>query len=314
MRTTVQEVLGFLGLNQAAARDFPLSRVAPPTDVSAGTLTLVTRKGESLPKLFQNAPAEVLVFTDASHREESKFLPQCFVLSDNPRLQFCRVLNHLLAEAFVPHIADSAAIRTSIPLNHCVRIGEGCVISGDVTVGDRTVIEPQVIISGKVTIGCDVYLKSGAVIGQRGFGFERDEAGTPILFPQLGGVRIGDRVEVGALTTIARGTLGDTIVGDDVKVDDHVHIAHNVVIGPRCLIAAGAVVTGSVTIGSDVWIGPNATTTNAIKIGTGATVSLGGVVVRDVTPGERVSGNFAEPHYDFLRRLNIELPRARRPR
>jgi UDP-3-O-[3-hydroxymyristoyl] glucosamine N-acyltransferase LpxD len=168
-----------------------------------------------------------------------------------------------------------------------------------------------VTISGKVIIGSDVYIKSGAVIGQKGFGFERDDSGTPVLFPQLGGVRIGDRVEVGALSTIARGALGDTVVSDDVKLDDHVHIAHNVEIGPRCLVTAGAVVSGSVKIGSDVWIGPNATTTNAIEIGGGATISLGAVVARDVKPGKHVSGNFAEPHDKFLQRyLNIKLPRT----
>ena len=142
-----------------------------------------------------------------------------FLFSDNPRLLFCRVLNRFFSEPFVPQIAGSAVIRTSKPVNPLVRIGDGCVISGDVTIGDRTVLEPHVTISGKVSIGSDVYIKSGAVIGQKGFGFERDDSGTWVLFPQLGGVRIGDRVEVGALTTIARGALGDTIVSDDVKTE-----------------------------------------------------------------------------------------------
>jgi UDP-3-O-[3-hydroxymyristoyl] glucosamine N-acyltransferase len=310
MKSSVREVLGFLGLNEPVGRDFPLVRASPPTDVSDGTLTLVTRKAESLPGLFRNAAADVLVFAHSSLREQSKPLPQVFLFSDNPRLMFCRALNHFLSEPFVPQIADSAVIRTSKPLNRLVRIGAGCVISGDVTIGDRTEIEPLVTISGKVTIGCEVYIKSGTVIGQKGFGFERDDKGTPVLFPQLGGVRIGNRVEVGALNTIARGALGDTVVSDDVKTDDHVHIAHNVQIGPRCLITAGAVIAGSVRIGSDVWIGPNATTTIDIEIRRGAQISLGAVVVRNVKPGQRVSGNFAEPHEKFLERyLTITLPR-----
>jgi len=303
MKTSVQDVVSFLGLDEPEKRDFPLVCAGVPTDVSKGMLTLVTRKGESLQNLFEKAAADVLIIAPDSLRHQAETLPQVFLFSDNPRLMFCRVLNRFFTEPFVPRIAGSAVIRTEKPLNPLVCIGDGCVISGEVTIGDRTVIEPNVIISGKVTIGSDVYIKSGAVIGQKGFGFERDDSGTPILFPQLGGVRIGDRVEIGALTTIARGALGDTVVSDDVKLDDHVHIAHNVEIGPRCLITAGAVVSGSVKIEGDVWIGPNATTTNTVKIGEGATISLGAVVARNVKPGTRVSGNFAEPHDLFLKRM-----------
>jgi len=313
MKTTVQDVVSFLGLDEPAKRDFPLVRAGLPSDVSEGTLTLVTRRGESLPNLFGKAAADVLIIAPVSLRRQAESLPQVFLFSDNPRLLFCRVLNRFFSEPFVPQIAGSAVIRTSKPLNRLVRIGDGCVISGEVTIGDRTVIEPNVTISGKVTIGSDVYIKSGAVIGQKGFGFERDDSGTPVLFPQLGGVIIGDRVEVGALNTVARGALGDTVVSDDVKLDDHVHIAHNVEIGPCCLITAGVVVSGSVKIGSNVWIGPNATITNAIKIGRGATISLGAVVVRDVRSGTRVSGNFAQPHLQFLEQYDT-ITHPRNPR
>lgn len=309
MKTTAQEVAAFLGLDEAVKRDFPVWCAGVPTNVSAGMLTLVTRKGESLPNLFGTAAAEVLVIAPAALRQQAESLPQTFLFSENPRLMFCRVLNRFFTEPFVPQIAESAKVRTFKPLNPHVRIGEGCVISGEVTIGDRTVIEPNVVITGKVILGSDVHIKAGAVIGQKGFGFERDDSGTPVLFPQLGGVRIGDRVEIGALTTVARGTLGDTVVSDDVKMDDHVHIAHNVEIGPRCLVSACVMISGGTKIGSDAWIGPNATISNALKIGEGASVSLGAVVAQSVKPGARVTGNFAEPHDQFLRRMLDDLRR-----
>jgi UDP-3-O-[3-hydroxymyristoyl] glucosamine N-acyltransferase len=302
MKTTVRQIAEFLGTAGPPPRDFPVLRAGPPTEVSGGMLTLVNRSGESLAALFATAPADVVVFTLSSLEQQAAALPQVFFFSANPRLDFCRVLNRYFTEAFSPGVAASAVVRTTIPLNPLVRIGDGCVITGDVTIGDRTVVEPNVVITGRVTIGSDVYIRSGAVIGQKGYGFERDESGMPVLFPQLGGVRIGDRVEIGAITTVTRGTLGDTVIADDSKIDDHVHVAHNVVIGPRCMVTAGVIFAGSVTLGCNVFVGVNATISNGIRVGDGARISLGAVVVRNVEPDTRVTGNFAEPHARFRER------------
>lgn len=124
MKTTVREVLTFLGLDEPGRRDSPLVRAGPPTDVSNSTLTLVRRKGESLSELFGNGAADVLIFALASLRQQSDSLPQVFLFSDNPRLMFCRVLNRFFSELLFPQIAGSAVIRTSKPLNRLVRIGD----------------------------------------------------------------------------------------------------------------------------------------------------------------------------------------------
>lgn len=113
-----------------------------------------------------------------------------------------------------------------------------------VVVGAETVIENNVVVGAGVEIGARCVVKSGAVIGEDGFGFERDELGRPIRLIHLGSVVIGDDVEIGSLATVCRGTLGNTVIEDFAKIDDHVHIAHNVVVRTAALITACAEVSG----------------------------------------------------------------------
>lgn len=140
------------------------------------------------------------------------------------------------------------------------------------------------------------------IIGGEGFGFHRppasaagqpktDNGQPPTRFPHIGSVKLGARVEVGSNTCIDRGAIGDTIIGDDTKIDNLVHIAHNVRIGQRCLIVAGAVIGGSAVIGDDVFIGINASIKNKVRIGNGATIGMGAVVTKDVPAGETWVGN-----------------------
>jgi len=121
-----------------------------------------------------------------------------------------------------------------------------------------------------------------------------------VKFPQRGRIMIGDRVEIGGNTCVDRGALSDTVIADDVKIDNLVHIAHNVRIGRCTLIAAGALVAGSSVLGERVWVGPSATISNGLTVGDDAQITLGSVVTRDVPAGGRVSGNFAVSHDRFL--------------
>lgn len=171
----------------------------------------------------------------------------------------------------------------------------------DVSIGPGAVIEPNATIMGRAQIGSGVIVRAGTVIGAEGFGaFRSGEHQVPVR--HAGSVDIGDRVQILANCTIVRATFGGgaTTIGQETIVNAQSYIAHHVSIGKRCLIAAGAVIAGSVQIGDDVWVGPNAVISNGVHIGNGAAVTLGAVVVRDVAPGERVSGNFAIPHRRFL--------------
>jgi UDP-3-O-[3-hydroxymyristoyl] glucosamine N-acyltransferase len=167
-------------------------------------------------------------------------------------------------------------------------------------VGPRTRIGPMACIGPLVTVGADCVIGPGAVLGWEGFGYSRDgmtdqearEHGTGEweLKDQRYGVILGDGVHVGALTCVDRGSYRDTRIAHGTKIDNLVHVAHNVIIGQRCLVIAQAMLGGSVEIGDDSWIAPHAVIREHIKIGSRAFVALGAVVVKDVEDGESVKG------------------------
>ena len=142
-------------------------------------------------------------------------------------------------------------------------------------------------------IGQRCIVHSGAVIGADGFGFALHK-GTWVKIEQLGGVRIGDDVEIGANCAIDRAVFKSTIIEDGVRLDNLVHIAHNVIIHDGAFVIACAEVSGSVEIGKNAWIAPNACINQKLKIGDSALVGLGAVVTKNVENDSIVAGNPAK--------------------
>lgn len=155
-------------------------------------------------------------------------------------------------------------------------------------------IHPTAVISN-AKIGKNVRIGAGTVIGGEGFGYMPDEDGELIQFPHIGGVIIEDDVEIGANVCIDRGALGDTIIGRGTKIDNLVHVAHNVKIGKNCQIICLVGVGGSVEIGDNSFVGISACIKNQIKIGKNVMVGMGAVVVKDVPDNITVAGNPANP-------------------
>lgn len=215
------------------------------------------------------------------------------------RLEFARLTDALFAQNREPGIHPSANVSPDARLGKGVVIGPGASV-GASAIGDDTVINAGARILDGVTIGAHCHVYANAVIGGDGFGFARDHDGTPVKFPQRGSILIGDRVEIGGCTCVDRGALSETVIADDVKIDNLVHIAHNVRIGRGTMIAANAVVAGSSVLGERVWVGPSATISNGLTVGDDASISLGAVVTRDVAPRARMTGNFAVEHERFL--------------
>lgn len=213
------------------------------------------------------------------------------VISKNPRLDFCRLTKHFFPNVRNPAIERSAIIGDKVSLGEGVYIGHNVVIEDNVIIGDHTSILHNVVISSGSEIGSNCLIKSGAVIGQKGFGFERDESGIPVEFTHYGRVIIGSNVEIGALTTVVAGALSDTILDDYVKVDDHVHIAHNVVIGWGSMITACAEISGSVQIGKQAWLGPNCSIIDKAVLGDDAFVGIGAVVIKSFPEKSVIVGN-----------------------
>lgn len=218
-----------------------------------------------------------------------------FIVTPNPRLAFAKVSALLKSPDHSTGIHKLSVIEPNVHIGMNVSIGPFSVIHENAFIGDNVIIENGVIVGGSVHIEKNVRVKSNSVLGTDGFGFEYSPERIPIRIHHLGGLRIGENVEIGCNTVICRGTIDDTVIERDVKIDDHVFIAHNVKIGCRSMIIAGSEISGSVTIGDDCWISPQVTILNKVSIGAGATVGIGSVVIRDVEAGSVVAGNPARP-------------------
>lgn len=218
------------------------------------------------------------------------------IFDEDPRYQFATILEPLW---------DASSLRGSFVrddkhlacLGRNVTIPASVYLEPNVTIGDNTVIGEHVsIFSGakigpNVIIGSNSIIRENAVIGGWGFGIAQKKGCRSIRIPHIGGVNIGDDVEIGALTTICSGTIDPTVIEDHVKIDDHVHIAHNCMIGKNTIITACAEISGSVKIGQDCWIAPNVSIINGISIGNNATVGIGAVILKPVEDNAVVVGN-----------------------
>lgn len=177
------------------------------------------------------------------------------------------------------------------------------IADNGVVVGEESHVGPNCCLLTGSLIGRGVRIDAGSTIGAPGLQIVR--SGTSIVeLEHAGTVVIGDGAHIMSNSVIARGVFRQsTVIGEEVRVGNVCFISHNVRIGHRSIIGHGVTINGSVQIGSDVWVGPGATLVNGIRIGDGAQISLGSVVIRDVPPGQRVSGNFALEHRRFLRHL-----------
>jgi len=197
-----------------------------------------------------------------------------------------------------PHVVVGAGVQ----LGKGVRIGAGCVLGDGVALGDDTQLFPGVTCYAGTALGKRVIVHAGAVLGSDGFGYVPGTGGEAHRkIPHVGRCLIGDDVEIGANTCIDRGSVDDTVVGSGTKIDNLVHIAHNVRIGARCMIMAEAGLAGSVQVEDEAIIAGQAGIGDHITIGRGARLLVQSGVIADIPPGTTVSGYPARPHREYLR-------------
>jgi UDP-3-O-[3-hydroxymyristoyl] glucosamine N-acyltransferase len=200
-------------------------------------------------------------------------------------------------------IGDHVVIEAGVRLGARVRIGPNTVIAAGVELGDDCRVAANVTLS-HCLIGARVVLHPGVRIGQPGFGFAIDREG-PVKVPQLGRVIVGDDVDIGANTTIDRGSGHDTVIGDGTMIDNLVQIGHNVVLGRSCILAGQAGIAGSSKLGDFVMVGGQAAISGHLQIGNGARIAGKSGVMRDVSAGATVCGNPAVPMMQFMRQTAI---------
>lgn len=231
----------------------------------------------------------------------------------------------LAAQLLYPETPPPAAISDRAHIHPGAKIGKNCVIEAGACIdkgaqiGDECWIEHGAVVGRNVKIGAHgriganasishailgdhVRLYPGVRVGQDGFGFAIDPAGH-VKVPQLGRVLIGDHVEIGANTTIDRGSGPDTVIGSGTWIDNLVQIGHNVVIGKGCIIVAQVGISGSTKIGDYVAIGGQAGIAGHLKVGQGARIAAQSGVMRDIPPGEEQMGSPAFPSKQYMRQV-----------
>ncbi len=247
------------------------------------------------------------------------------VLSTNaPQPAFAQMARLFFPAAVKPQavtgmtgVSPNAFIAADAVIEEDVTIEPGAVVGARAEIGRGTIVAPHAVIGPDCRIGRDCYIgpgvsilcsllgdriiiHGGARLGQDGFGFVPGRH-APEKVPQIGRVIIQNDVEIGANTTIDRGTLGDTVVGEHTKIDNGVQIAHNVLVGRACLLAAHCGISGSVTIGDGVMMGGRVGVRDHVDIGAGAMFAGGTVVLTDVPAGMRWAGYPGRPHMEWLR-------------
>ncbi|MEP7155890.1 MAG: UDP-3-O-(3-hydroxymyristoyl)glucosamine N-acyltransferase [Betaproteobacteria bacterium] len=203
------------------------------------------------------------------------------------------------------YVAELVSIGQGAEISDGAQIGPGSVIGDSVVIGAGTQIGPRVTIYRNCRIGARCIVHSGAVIGADGFGFAPDfsaEGGEWVKIPQTGRVIIGDDCEIGANTTIDRGAIEDTVIGNDVKLDNQVQIGHNCVVGDHTVIAGCAGIAGSTKVGKRVMIGGAAGLVGHIEVCDDAIISAMTLVSKSISePGTYTSGMPMMKHEDWLR-------------
>ena len=170
----------------------------------------------------------------------------------------------------------------------------GAYIGGEVELGDNCYIGAGARLVGEIHAGNNVVIRENSVVGADGLSTDRDEDGKALTMPQFGGVILGDDVQIGALTVIARGAIDYTIIGRGAKIDNSTFISHNVVLGEDTFVVGETIMFGSSSTGERAFISGNATIRDGRHVGTDAKVGMGAVVVKNVEDGAVVKGNPAK--------------------
>ena len=298
-----------------------ISGLATLTNAKAGQVSFLANK--TYKRLLSGTQASAVIVSE-DHIADS---PTDVLICPDPYLAYAKLSHHfdqtpLPAPGVHPTasvhesvilgdgvcIGPYAVVQQGVSLGKNVVIGPACVVEGFVTIGDDSLLHPNVTVYHHVVIGMRANIHSGAVIGSDGFGFANNK-GVWHKIAQLGSVRIGNDVEIGGSTTIDRGALDDTVIGDGVIIDNQVQIAHNVKLGNHTAIAACSGVSGSTAIGQYCTVAGAVGIAGHLDICDGVQIGMGGQVTNSITePGTYASGTGLMP-IDLWRRNAVRFRR-----
>ncbi|MDR9435289.1 MAG: UDP-3-O-(3-hydroxymyristoyl)glucosamine N-acyltransferase [Thiohalophilus sp.] len=309
MKYTLQELAEHTGGQVVGDPQTVIERVATLTRADSGAISFLTSAAYRQYLANTSASAVILREGDASH------CPVSALIVDNPHAAYARVASLLYPPVIPPvGIHPSAVVEESATVPESVSIGANCYVGADVRLEEGVSLGPGCIIEAAVHIGansrlaanvtvlheCQIgqqaVIHSGVVIGGDGFGQANDQ-GVWLKIPQIGRVIIGDDVEIGANTAIDRGAIEDTVIGDNVKLDNLIQVAHNVHLGAHTVVAAATAIAGSARIGKHCTIAGMVGIAGHIEIVDNVTITAMSIVSHSIRePGVYSSGTTLEPN------------------
>lgn len=311
----LQDLAQTLGGEVYGDKKVAIHKLATLTKAEEGALSFFSNR-KYLSDLKSTKASAVLLT-----KEMLAFCPSNAIVLKNPYLAFAKaasLFNSVPTARKTIHpsavidpkayIGDNVSIGPNVVIGQNAHIAEGViigantVISADAKIGKNSEIQCNVSIYHGVIIGEHCIIHANTVIGSDGFGNVKDNQGHWVKIPQIGGVRIGNNVEIGASTSIDRGAIDDTVIGDGVRIDNQIQIAHNVVIGENTAIAGSTGIAGSVTIGKNCLIGGQVGISGHVCICDNVILAAASNVSKDIDkPGFYTAAFNARPHMDWKR-------------
>ena len=207
------------------------------------------------------------------------------ILCESPRYEFIRALNYLINNQYISNKKFTGLISSKAKVHPTAIIEEGA------SIGDGCIVGPYVHIHSNVVMNNDCSVGAYTSIGHAGFSFERHEKNVSARMPHFGRVLIGDNVVIGSHCSISRGVLQDTVIDDEVKIDDQSYLAHNVRVGRGSLLMSGCRLNGRVAVEECCWIGTGAVVKEGVSVGTNAIIGMSSCVINNVRADVTVAGN-----------------------
>jgi UDP-3-O-[3-hydroxymyristoyl] glucosamine N-acyltransferase len=314
-RLTLAYLATMVGGRAVGDVDKEISGVASLEKAGPSDLGLLVDSGYSRPAL--DSPAGAILVS--SELEATLDPTRSRIVVKNPRVALPVILERFYsAPGPLPGVHDTAIVSESskcgagvsmgpyVVIEDDVEIGEGSTLHAHVVVrrgarlGQRVTLHPHVVVYPHVQLGDRVVLHAGARVGVDGFGYTRADEGLQRI-PHVGGCVIGDDVEIGANSCVDRGSIGETVLKEQVKLDNLVHIAHNVTVGPRTVMAAQVGIAGSTEVGADTMWGGQAGAKDHIRVGDGARIAGRTGLTEDVPAGSTMGGFPARSLKEFLK-------------
>lgn len=314
---TLENILDYFrkGSFRVVASDIELSRnIIGPRNISEATgnyISFLSLKYQTTAGQLLEKSLAALIVVDTSIYEKlddriKKRIKAYIVLSDSPKNTFVDCLQHFFREETRNEIHPTAVVHPSVKIGENTSVGPYSVIDKNVIIGNDCFIGANTHIQKGSIIGNRVMIRSNVTIGNWGFGFIKDENGNNVNFPHYGNVVIEDDVQIGSSTCVDRGALSDTIIKKGAKIDNLVHVAHNVVIGENALVIACTMIGGSTTIGDNCWVAPAVILRNGITIGENSTLGMGCLVTKDIPANITVTGTPALPLDEYKKLLKVQ--------